>query len=340
MHSFDKFSRGSCLAAFAGALLVAPATFADAPAGEQYELDLDLIRGIAQATIVDQIDIPNVADWQEFWKFIEDALHTESVEDLAAAYPGVQRAMSYLQAIPAAQPSVAWLRQRQDYCDVARQAMILYPAAAKPSKKTAPPVGKIRLAPLRQPVVTLPAALLLKRSAYLRSQGTWLKKLRGRLKPDEAATLIPILKTAFAEEGMPPEWAWLAEVESSLHAQARSPVGAAGLFQIMPATAQRFGLSLVPQDERLAPAKSAHAAAKYLRALHGQFGSWPLVLAAYNAGEGRVSRALQKKNATTFDQIADDLPVETQMYVPKVCATLKLREDVDAAALPPPKPAK
>ena len=62
--------------------------------------------------------------------------------------------------------------------------------------------------------------------------------------------------------------------------------------------------------------------------------------AYYNAGEGRVSRALQKKNATTFDQIADDLAVETQMYVPKVCATLKLREGVEAADLPPPKPAK
>ena len=340
MHISDKCTRGSWLAALAGALLAPLAASADAPGGEHYELDLDLIRGIAQATIVDQIDIPNVADWQEFWKFMEDALHTESVEDLAAAYPGVQRAMSYLQSIPEAQPSVAWLRQRQDYCDVARQALALYPAAAKPSKKTAPPVGKIRLAPVRQPAMEVPVLIVRKRSAYLRSQGTWLKKLRGRLKPDEAATLIPVLKTAFVEEGVPPEWAWLAEVESSLHAEARSPVGAAGLFQIMPATAQRFGLRLVPQDERLAPAKSAHAAAKYLRALHSQFGSWPLVLAAYNAGEGRVSRALQKKNATTFDQIADDLAVETQMYVPKVCATLKLREDVDAADLPPPKPAK
>ena len=324
----------------AAALAWPAARAADALTGDAYELDLDLIRGIARATIVDQIEIPDAADWQEFGQFMEEALHADSVDDLAAAYPGVQRAVSYLQAMPEATPLLAWLRQRQDYCDVARQAQILYPAAAKPPKKTAPPVGKVRLAPLRQPPPALSAQILQKRSAYLRSPQTWLKKLRGRLKPDEAATLIPILKHAFTEEGVPPEWAWLAEVESSLHAQARSPVGAAGLFQLMPATAQRFGLSLVPQDERLAPAPSAHAAAKYLRALHGRFGAWPLVLAAYNAGEGRVSRALQKKNATTFEQIADDLAVETQMYVPKVCATVKLREGVEAADLPPPKPAK
>jgi membrane-bound lytic murein transglycosylase D len=340
MLKTDRLAPLVGLAALAGALALLPARAA-APASEVYELDFDLIRGIAQATIVDQIDIPNIADWQEFWRFMQDALHAESVEDLADAYPGVQRALSYLQAMPEAKASVAWLRQRQDYCDVARQALALYPSVSKPAKQSAPPVGKIRLAPPRAPVAAPPAPhILQKRNAYLRSQDTWLKKLRGRLKPDDAANVIPQLKHVFAAEGVPPEWAWLAEVESSLNAQARSPVGAAGLFQFMPATAQRFGLSLAPQDERLAPAKSARAAAKYLRVLYGRFGSWPLVLAAYNAGEGRVSRALQKKSATTFDQIVDDLAVETQMYVPKVCATIKLREGVVAAELPPPKPAK
>ena len=331
-------SRWSWLAALALAWPAAHA--AAAAAGDEYELDLDLIRKVAQTTIVDQIDIPDTSDWKELWQFVEDALRAESVEDLAAAYPGIQRALSYLQTMQEAKPLVAWLRQRQDYCDVARTAQLLYPAPTKPVKKSAPPVGKIRLAPPRAPVVAPPPAVLKKRSAYLRSNDTWVKKLRGRLKPEDTEKLIPLLKSAFAEEGVPPEWAWLAEVESSLNPQARSPVGAAGLFQFMPPTATRFGLSLTPQDERLVPTKSAHAAAKYLRVLHGQFGAWPLVLAAYNAGEGRVSRALKDKNATTFEEIADGLSVETQMYVPKVCATIKLREGLDAAELPPPKTAK
>ena len=329
-------SRWSWLAALA---LAWPAA-RGADAGDEYELDLDLIRKVAQTTIVDQIDIPDTSDWKELMQFVEDALHAESIEDLADAYPAIQRALSYLQVIPEAKPLIAWLRQRQDYCDVARTARLLYPAPTKPVKQSAPPVGKIRLAPPRAPVVKLPESVQKKRNAYLRSSDTWVKKLRGRLKPEDAEKLLPILKSAFAEEGVPPEWAWLAEVESSLNPQARSPVGAAGLFQFMPPTATRFGLSLTPQDERLVPAKSAHAAAKYLRTLHGQFGAWPLVLAAYNAGEGRVSRALKDKNATTFEEIADELSIETQMYVPKVCATIKLREGLDAAELPPPKGAR
>lgn len=327
----------------AGVALLWPSLGAAGPvrsdSSDGYEVDLDLIQRLAQSSIVDQVDLPTAEDWQEYWQFIEDGLHAGSVDELAAAYPGLQRALSYLQSIPGAQPYAAWLRQRQDYFDVARQVQLLYPAVKPlPPPKKAPPLGKVRLAPLPPPVLDLPAQLIQKRNAYIRSQSTWTKKLRGRMKPEDAAFLIPVLKDAFEEEGVPAEWVWMAEVESSLNPQARSPVGAAGLFQFMPMTAKRYGLNLAPQDERLNPAKCAHAAARCLRALHGQFGSWPLTLAAYNAGDGRVSRLLKPDQPRTFDQVADDLPVETQMYVPKVLATIKLREDVDAATLPPPRP--
>jgi membrane-bound lytic murein transglycosylase D len=323
-----------CLALTAASALHA----ADMVPLAEYELDVDLIRSLTKGTIIDQVEIPTGEDWQEFWQFIEDALRAESVDDLAAAYPGVQRALSYLQAMPEAKPYQAWLRQRQDYCDVARQTQMLFPATAvRPAKKSAPPKGKIRLAPAKQPAITLPVQLLQKRNAYLRSQETWARKLRGRMTPDGTESLIPTLKNVFMEEGVAPEWVWLAEVESSLNPQARSPVGAAGLFQFMPATAKRYGLLLTPQDERFVALKSARAAAKCLRDLHGRFGSWPLALAAYNAGDGRVGRLLEKKKAKTFDQIADELSVETQMYVPKVCATIKLREGVEVADLPAPK---
>jgi len=89
-------------------------------------------------------------------------------------------------------------------------------------------------------------------------------------------------------------------------------------------------------DERTNPQKSAQAAARYLKTLHAEFGSWPLVLAAYNAGEGYLSRTLKKHRATTFDEIASRLPIETQMYVPKVLATVHMREGIDPEHLPPP----
>ncbi len=146
----------------------------------------------------------------------------------------------------------------------------------------------------------------------------------------------PSLKAIFEEEGIPPELIWLAEVESSFNPAARSPVGATGLFQFMPATAERFGMKVAPRDDRLDPHKSARAAAQYLRFLHGRFDSWPLALAAYNAGEGRVGRVLKQHNGTSFEDIAVHLPSETQMYVPKVLATVALREGIDPTTLPPP----
>ena len=105
----------------------------------------------------------------------------------------------------------------------------------------------------------------------------------------------------------------------------------------MPATAKRFGLRTRFPDDRLDPDKSARAAARYLRFLHGEFGSWSLAVAAYNAGEGRVGRLLDGAIRTSFEAIADDLPLETQLYVPKVAAVVELRENQVLEKLPPPR---
>ena len=105
----------------------------------------------------------------------------------------------------------------------------------------------------------------------------------------------------------------------------------------MPTTARDLGLSVRRPDERLQPEKSARAAAKYLRYLHGRFGDWRLALAAYNAGEGRVDNLMKQYRARTFDDIAHRLPAETQMYVPKVEATLRKREGRSLADLKLPK---
>jgi membrane-bound lytic murein transglycosylase D len=105
----------------------------------------------------------------------------------------------------------------------------------------------------------------------------------------------------------------------------------------MPETAKSLGLQTFLPDERTHPEKSARAAAQYLRRLHGRFGDWPLALAAYNAGEGRVSRTLAKQNAKTFAEIADNLPAETRMYVPKVLATIEVRAGLAPGRLPEPR---
>ena len=109
------------------------------------------------------------------------------------------------------------------------------------------------------------------------------------------------------------------------------------MFQLMKPTAKSLGLSTWFPDERLNAEKNARAAAIYLRQLHGRFGDWRLALAAYNAGETRVSQLLKKSKQRTFDAIAAKLPAETQMYVPKVEATLRKRESVELRQLAAPK---
>ncbi|MBE34910.1 MAG: hypothetical protein CMI16_05045 [Opitutaceae bacterium] len=86
----------------------------------------------------------------------------------------------------------------------------------------------------------------------------------------------------------------------------------------MPASAKEMGLRTFLPHERNHPEKSARAAARYLRQLYHRFESWPLALAAYNAGGDRVNRMLNNNRATTFAEISVALPAETRMCVPKV----------------------
>jgi membrane-bound lytic murein transglycosylase D len=78
---------------------------------------------------------------------------------------------------------------------------------------------------------------------------------------------------------------------------------------------------------------AARAAAKHLRGLYRQFGDWRLAVAAYNCGAGTVQRSLERHHAKSFERIATHLPAETQMYVPKVEATIRHREGVEMESL-------
>ena len=165
----------------------------------------------------------------------------------------------------------------------------------------------------------------------------WAQRQGRSSPPLPAEQLIPVLKEAFAAAGLPPELAWVAEVESTLNPQATSKSGARGLFQFKPDTARRFDLLTDQGDHRAKPEESARAAARYLAQLHSRFGDWTLAIAAYNAGEGCVSRLLKARQASLYEEIADGLPDQTQVYVIKVTAILALREGVRPGALPPPR---
>ena len=122
---------------------------------------------------------------------------------------------------------------------------------------------------------------------------------------------------------MPTELALLPFIESAFNPEAVSSAKAAGMWQFMPATGKYFDLKQnLFRDERRGVVESTRAALDYLQKLYGMFGDWHLALAAYNWGEGSVSRALAKNKAAGLGLTYSDLnmPNETRYYVPKLQA--------------------
>jgi len=272
----------------------------------QENLDTKVLNALPDA------DEPNA---QQLLRDLQQRFQGEYIIDLAAFRQPAEAILPLLEAHPESQAYAAWLKPRLDYLQVADEFRLLVP----------PPKTEPGQPP--QPVPNPPPQ---------KEREIWIKKVADRPWPPAAKELVPQLKPVFIAQKIPPELIWLAEVESSFDARARSPAGAAGLFQLMPETAKRFELSLWPHDQRLQPEPSARAAAHYLKLLHDRFGDWRLALAAYNCGEGTVQKLLARHKAETYDDIAGHLPAETQLYVPKVEAVLLRREGVELAKLESP----
>jgi membrane-bound lytic murein transglycosylase D len=145
------------------------------------------------------------------------------------------------------------------------------------------------------------------------------------------------IEAALQEAGLPAELAWLPLIESGFKVSALSPARALGLWQFIPSTGYRYDLNRDKYiDERLDPEKSTRGAIEYLQELHGMFGDWTTVLAAYNCGEHRVLRTIQRQNINYLDNFWDlyeRLPRETARYVPRFLATLHIVQNPDQYGL-------
>ncbi len=127
-------------------------------------------------------------------------------------------------------------------------------------------------------------------------------------------------------EGMPSDLFYLAVIESGLNPRAYSRSRAVGLWQFMAPTGRIMGLKRTHWvDERRDPSKATVAATRYLKDLLAEFGDWRLALAAYNAGPGRVRRAIARANTNDYWQL--DLPRETKKYVPLFMAATVIAKD-------------
>jgi membrane-bound lytic murein transglycosylase D len=143
-----------------------------------------------------------------------------------------------------------------------------------------------------------------------------------------------MIRRKLRERGMPEDLVYLSMIESGFNVTARSRAQAVGLWQFMAPTARGYGLRVDQYvDERKDPEKATDAALRYLRDLHQQFGAWYLAAAAYNTGDGRVSRALKAELGTSrgresdFWRIRNRLPRETREYVPRMLAAATIGKE-------------
>src|SRR5437899_4341390 len=140
----------------------------------------------------------------------------------------------------------------------------------------------------------------------------------------------PSVQNIFSEFKLPVDLVFLSLVESGFNTNAVSRAKAVGPWQFMKPTAKMYGLRVDSWvDERRDPVKSTLAAAQYLRDLYHLFGSWPLAMAAYNAGEGKVGRAIARKQDNDFWGLVDTklLRRETKEYVPRFLAAAQIAKD-------------
>ncbi|CCO23029.1 LysM peptidoglycan-binding domain-containing protein [Maridesulfovibrio hydrothermalis] len=158
----------------------------------------------------------------------------------------------------------------------------------------------------------------------------WLKR---------SEPFLPYVRQVLKDNDIPEDLAMLPFAESGYNAWAYSRVGAGGMWQFMPYTGRKFGLRVDWWvDERRDPFKSTHAAVAYLKVLHNMFGDWHLALAAYNAGEGKIGRALKKTGCDNFFDLTKNnyklsrryrLRAETKNYVPKFIAISKIFKNLE-----------
>lgn len=169
--------------------------------------------------------------------------------------------------------------------------------------------------------VTMPIAV----KAVDRNVSLFSERIKERfsLYLERSGRYLAMMKEILKANNMPEEIAFLPLVESGFNPNAYSVARAVGPWQFIAGTAKRYGLKIDWwMDERKDPVKSTEAAASYLKDLYGMFGSWNLAMAAYNAGEGRILRALQRTKSDDYWSLLKTRHIrnETKEYVPRFIA--------------------
>lgn len=157
-------------------------------------------------------------------------------------------------------------------------------------------------------------------------------KERFSLYLERSSRYVDIMQEILKDKKLPEELVFLPIVESGFNPNAYSRAKAVGPWQFIASTARRYGLVVDWwRDERKDPVKSTVAAADYLKDLYQMFGSWNLALAAYNAGEGKISKALRRSDSTDYWSLLNTKQIrnETKAYVPSYIAATMIANSPD-----------
>ncbi|NWG02117.1 MAG: transglycosylase SLT domain-containing protein [Syntrophaceae bacterium] len=145
----------------------------------------------------------------------------------------------------------------------------------------------------------------------------WMKRAR---------RYFPWVEKRLKETGLPEDLKYVTITESSLRPEAVSTSGAAGIWQFIPSTGEKYGMRKSRSvDERFDFFKATEGALSYLKSLYEEFGSWTLSMAAYNAGENRIRREIELQKTRSYFYL--DLPLETERYVYKIAVAKILLSD-------------
>lgn len=156
---------------------------------------------------------------------------------------------------------------------------------------------------------------------HRKSFNKWLKR---------SSRYLPMIQRELKAAGLPQDLAYLAMIESGFSQIAYSRAKAMGMWQFIKGTGRQYGLKINKYvDERRHPEKATRAAIAYLSNLYREFDSWHLAVAGYNAGEGKMRRAIAKYNTTNFWELARGkyLKLETKRYVPKLIAAIIIAKE-------------
>jgi membrane-bound lytic murein transglycosylase D len=145
----------------------------------------------------------------------------------------------------------------------------------------------------------------------------WMKRAR---------RYFPWIEKRLKEMGLPDDLKYVTITESSLRPEAVSTSGAAGIWQFIPPTGEKYGMRKNRSiDERFDFFKATEGALSYLKSLYEDFGSWALSMAAYNAGENKVKKEIELQKTRNYFYL--DLPLETERYVYKIAVAKIILSD-------------